>query len=324
VSATENRTRSPSRSPGPDPPALGGELHGVADQVAEDLVDAVAVGVDERQVGLDLARRARSASRSPRAPWHAARLAQQRLHGLRPRLDGDVAGLHAGDLQQVLDQAVHLPGRAVDHLELLRAPGSSPSTVSSRNDPAGEDEVERVAQVVRDHRQHLVARAGGLLRLLRALRSASESERARSRISMRARSSGFSIGVMISSSTLRQTCRVIIFTSGPRGDQQHRQQDRLLALLALLDPLPEPVQRAAVHHAEVELLVEARRPGADEHLVAAGQLLRQELLVLLLVQQEQDARHQGSRRARRSTHSGVPVSTPRSPVSGAPTLTPDR
>ena len=112
VSATQNST-SPSRGAAPTviaPPALR-ELDRVADQVLEDLHEPVAIGADlgqiARQVELQLERR----RRGERLPGPRRNRRRPVRVGEAHRLDRQAVRLHARDVEQILDQAIHAARR---------------------------------------------------------------------------------------------------------------------------------------------------------------------------------------------------------------------
>ena len=138
-----------------DPPAGWCELEGVADQVAEHLHDAVAIGLHEsprrevRRLERDLA--------IPRGGGvEVDRLVDDRADGLRPRRDRQLTVADAGGVDQLADQAVHAPDRAIDPLQ-PRPEGR----VRARDAFAQRlDRRQRAAQIVSHDLQHTLARAG--------------------------------------------------------------------------------------------------------------------------------------------------------------------
>src|SRR5882724_5316305 len=102
-----------------DVPALGCGLGGVADQVGQDLKNAVVVAEDSREVRLDVRRHLQSLVLGD-ALEAGERFLDHRARILRPALDREVSGLDAREVEQVIDEPEHALGRALDSAHGLR------------------------------------------------------------------------------------------------------------------------------------------------------------------------------------------------------------
>src|SRR2546423_7842104 len=76
-----------------------------------------------------------------------------------------------------------------------------------------------------------------------------------------------------------------------RREQQNRQKRRALELLARADLLRELGERDAVEDAQIERLLQRVGALADDHLLVAGQELRQQAAIALVLDEQQDALH---------------------------------
>ena len=128
---------------------------GVGEEVAEHLLDAVGVGADVRQVVGCIARETDRVLLGnvillpARRPGEIGR-------GHRAECHGNVAGLQAGDVEEVLHETSHLTDGPMDDfqpLPLLRLQSIAPV---EEEGGAGKHEVERVPEVVGDHGHHLI------------------------------------------------------------------------------------------------------------------------------------------------------------------------
>ena len=119
VSRREDDRVAVGREGGGDPHfALLGELQRVGDEVAQDLRNLAFVGVEQGHVG----RSSKSARRvaGQQRPQHAAQGAEQaRLPRIRPGRDHDLARLHLGQIEQIVDQLGEILRRFADEPDLL-------------------------------------------------------------------------------------------------------------------------------------------------------------------------------------------------------------
>ena len=151
-----------------------GELHGVRDEVREHLMDAPAIADGDDGLRRRL-RRQRHLLR--------LRLRRRRLQHFvdeclqRDALgeDGEASGFEAREVEQIVHEAIHAHDVALERLEL--AARSSRRVRIGVVEPvrrggaaeAEREQAERIAQIVRHHRQHPIARADRLVqRLVRA------------------------------------------------------------------------------------------------------------------------------------------------------------
>ncbi len=165
----------------PDHAVLRRKLHGVGQQVREDLLDALRIRVRVRQA----VRRAHLEVQvllPRRGTERIGGFTDQPRRRFGARLDAQrLAGLEARDVQQVLDQPVHLARRAQDRLQVSHL-------VLRRQAQLGEHlrrhlhGVQGIAQVVRDDGQDLLAEAQRLPRLAVELRVAHRQRRAQGQL----------------------------------------------------------------------------------------------------------------------------------------------
>ena len=145
---------------------LGRELQGVGDVVVEDLLELAGVGHDRRDERVD-------------APDDLdALLGGQRAQGVadlpddgagldRLRTELDLAGLHLGQVEDVVDELQEMPGAGEDVAEeLLVLGGDRPHLAVVHELGEADDAVQRRAELVRHVRQELALEPVGLLQPL--------------------------------------------------------------------------------------------------------------------------------------------------------------
>ncbi len=143
------------------PSALRGELHGVRQQVPEDLLQPSAVAPDHAlDRSLDLERDPFGLGRRPHA---LERLFERSRDEQRPDFQPHFSGRDPRDVEQVLHQLVLDDGVALDDLDGPR-PLFERQRVGPQHPRVAEDRVQRRAQLVRQRRHELVLHAVGGLR----------------------------------------------------------------------------------------------------------------------------------------------------------------
>ena len=161
-----------------DPSAFGRELRGIRDEVADDLLDAHRIRADRQ------AARARGAPRShaPRADHRRqARLGRRcdrRIEIERAHLEMDLAELQPRYVEQIVDEPRHVRHLTIDQVAGLDEARSS--IIEALHDVDGvAHRRERIAQLVREHREKLVALAQRARRAARGARAPRTADAAR-------------------------------------------------------------------------------------------------------------------------------------------------
>ena len=142
-----------------DAPAGRAELDGIGEKIPDDLLEAIGIREDRPRVRieggpeLDLLRIGE--------PLHGLDCGLDHGHRIRlPRVDAELAGHDARDVEQVLDQLREDFRVPLDHLEPVRRLPTVLETDAQEPGPS-EHGGERRAQLVRNHRQEMVLRFVG-------------------------------------------------------------------------------------------------------------------------------------------------------------------
>ena len=142
------------RRPDPHLAALG-ELDRVGDEVAQDLRHLAFVGVERRHVRRILEHQ-RDGIADQQRPQHAAQRAEQRCDGERRRHHDDLAGLHLGEVEQIVDQLGQVLGRLADEADLRLLLRRQLAVAARQQQPRQrQDRVQRRAELVAHVRQEL-------------------------------------------------------------------------------------------------------------------------------------------------------------------------
>ncbi len=139
----------------PDPAAVGGELHGVREQVADHPLELGAVAVDHAEVVRHLDRDVEHPPLEQRAD-RGARVGDHRAEVDRREVEPERAGVHAGQGEQVTDQQLEALGVPVDHRERLHlVRGQLAERLLQQHLEVAGDAGQRRAQLVGDGRDEL-------------------------------------------------------------------------------------------------------------------------------------------------------------------------
>ena len=138
------------------------EFDRVADEVLEHLKEPIPITPDLGNIGVHFDSKLKRRRRCERS-LHIHRLDNQPTCRQSRSLDGQLPCLHERDIQEILNQAVHARGCAVDDLHsaseiVVRAPGRDVLMRRCLHQDSG----KRIPQVMSHDAEHLITKLGGV------------------------------------------------------------------------------------------------------------------------------------------------------------------
>ena len=148
--------------PHADGPTRRRVLHRVGHQIQDDLVEAYGIGIDADLVELcvdDVA------AGGGAAAHHAERLLDRLRQAHGPALEHDLAGPHARGIEQIVDEPPEVNDLTLD--DVARLPDVADGARDVEHLRRAGDGGQRIAKLVAEHREEVILRAVGGLRLLK-------------------------------------------------------------------------------------------------------------------------------------------------------------